>query len=101
MKTKLLIAVIATTLSNTVLAVTLIGSRNCDDWIKERTVVDEAWLVGFLSGINVTGVTNNALNKIQSASQIHLWMDNYCKANPLHTVSKGAYQLFDELMAKK
>ena len=103
MKTKLLTVIIVVMASSTVLAKDFIaiGNRNCGEWVRDQTVSDKAWLVGFLSGINVTGVTNDALKKIQSTSQIYLWMDNYCKANPLQMVSDGAYKLLDELVARK
>jgi hypothetical protein len=38
----------------------------------------------------------DSLQKV-SAQQIFLWMDNYCKANPLKTVVTGGYDLMDEL----
>ena len=41
------------------------------------------------------------LDALNSADQAYLWMDNWCKANPLKKVSEGAVSLFIELMDKK
>jgi hypothetical protein len=102
MKTKLLIAALAITLSSQTYAQkTTFGGANCGQWIKQLIEPDKSWLLGFLSGINVAAATNNALDKIKSPQQIYLWMDNYCKANPLSTVTDGAYTLMNELIQKK
>jgi hypothetical protein len=37
---------------------------------------------------------------INSANQVFLWMDNYCKTNPLKTVGDGGWVLFKELRKK-
>ena len=106
MKTKLLISAIAMTISGLVSAQTSFGSADCGEWVKSQTTgtqkqSDRAWLLGFLSGLNQDDFFENALNKVSSASQIFLWMDNYCKNNPLERVSGGAYKLLSELMNKK
>jgi hypothetical protein len=100
---KLLTVLVAIMLSGPVLAkdFATFGNRNCGEWVRDQTVSNKAWLVGFLSGINVTGITDDSLKKIQSTSQIYLWMDNYCKANPLQMVSDGAYKLLAELVTRK
>ena len=40
------------------------------------------------------------LDGLSSAQQAFLWMDNYCRANPLKNVSDGASDLFLELQNK-
>ena len=108
MKTKLLIAVIAMTIPGLVFAQTKasFGRADCGEWVKSQTTgtqkqSDRAWLLGFLSGLNQDDFYEDALDKVSSAAQIFLWMDNYCKNNPLEQVSKGAYKLFAELKIKK
>ena len=44
---------------------------------------------------------SDALSKVSSADQIFLWMDNYCRANPLSDADAGAKVLDKELMEKK
>lgn len=105
MKAKLLTLVIAITLTNPVLAANSFGAADCGQWItgQSRTTphqADRAWLLGFISGINQDEYYKNALNKISSAHQIFLWMDNFCKTNPLERVSDGVYRLMNELMKK-
>ena len=108
MKTNLLIAVIAMTISGLVFAQTKasFGRADCGEWVKSQTTGtqkqrDRAWLLGFLSGLNQDDFYENALDKVSSAAQIFLWMDNYCKNNPLEKVTKGAFRLFGELLFKK
>lgn len=108
MKTKLLIAVIAMTISGLVFAQGKIsfGMTDCGEWVKSQTTGTQkynnrAWLLGFLSGLNQDSFYKDALDKVSSAAQIYLWMDNYCKNNPLEKVNIGAYELFTELMLKK
>lgn len=88
------------------LAVTIRGSPSCGNWIdyknkgdKLGTIVNERWLVGFLSGMAISeqldvlpGTDNDSLS---------LWMDNYCRANPLESVFAGGELLFWELAKKK
>jgi hypothetical protein len=38
------------------------------------------------------------LRKLNSVDQAFLWMDYYCRANPLTNVSDGATRLYVELM---
>jgi|APGre2960657404_1045060.scaffolds.fasta_scaffold237396_1 hypothetical protein len=108
MKSKLLIAVIAMTISGLVFAQTKtsFGMPDCGEWVKSQTTGiqkqgDRAWLLGFLSGLNENYIYKDALDKVSSAAQIWLWMDNYCKNNPLERVNQGAYKLLGELMLKK
>jgi len=42
----------------------------------------------------------NIVKQVGSVEQIYLWMDNYCKANPLSFLSDGGDKLIFELIAK-
>lgn len=46
-------------------------------------------------------VIRDPLGRLKSAQQVYVWMDNYCKANPLKTVTEAGYELVVELMEKK
>ena len=79
-------------------AVTYIGAYDCGEWFKRP--VAKAWLLGYLSGMNqMAAGYSGPLDRIGSAEQAYLWMDNFCKANPLKTIRDGAIDLFTELKA--
>jgi anthranilate/para-aminobenzoate synthase component II len=106
MKSKLLIAVLAITLSNQTLAAAIgYGVVDCGKWVNGQSKTPpnynhRAWLAGFISGLNQDKWYEDALSKTSSADQIFLWMDNYCKKNPLKEVNNGAYELMQELKSK-
>ena len=80
----------------------VVGAATCGDWVKERAdngknkVADESWLVGYLSGI-ATDSNKNFL-RFNNANSFYLWMDDYCKNNPLSNTSIGGKMLSMELM---
>lgn len=83
------------------------GAGSCGEWVEERKAntyhATLHWLQGFISayneyvyrGKNPNGVFGNADHKA-----IAVWMDNYCKANPLNSPHDGAVVLIDELKAR-
>lgn len=79
---------------------TIFGDSDCGEWVSNKNG-SRAWLLGFLSGINSMQANvkykYDPLGKLNSASQAFLWMDNYCKANPLMYVHEGALILYGEL----
>lgn len=85
-------------------ALTVRGSRSCGNWVQDRTLGDHAglpsrlWLLGYLSGV-VAHSGKDVLKNADNAS-IYLWMDNYCKANPLSDISDGGSVLFLELVKR-
>jgi hypothetical protein len=78
-----------------------IGEPNCGQWVSRKRESDKAWLLGYLSGASSWQVAtkSNILKQVGSAEQIFLWMDNYCKANPLSFLSEGGDKLIFELVA--
>jgi hypothetical protein len=83
-------------------AFVVIGNSDCGDWVSRRTTATETWVLGYLSGMYavVDSRTSDPLRSISSANQIYVWMDNYCRNNPLESVSSGARQLFLELQKR-
>lgn len=78
------------------------GVPDCGEWIKQNSNAQKAWLLGFLSGLNVNEATHqNPLGRLQSADQAFLWVDNFCRQNPLKNVFEGGYRLLDELNDSK
>jgi hypothetical protein len=85
---------------------TTFGSPDCGQWIAEKTPMRSGWLMGYLTGLNwlhdmVGNNPKDPLDALNSADQAYLWMDNWCKANPLKKVTTGGVELFIELMGKK
>ena len=79
--------------------------RSCGNWVEQRKTDDinlvgtRSWLLGFLSGLAV-GFNKDFLEGIDD-DQIDLWMDNYCKANPLKSLSTAGQYLATELIKQK
>ncbi len=111
MKSKLLIAVLCVAGMSNANAFDTLGMPNCGRWIKNKEnskpnsptwqdVVNNAWLMGYLSGLNADERKGNFLAKA-SGEQLTLWMENYCKAHPLNDLADGSQALASELMKKK
>lgn len=83
--------------------VVAIGTPDCGTWINNPHPSWKAWLVGYLSGINAAiGKPNkDPLAKLSSGNQAIVWMDNYCRQNPLKQVSDGGTALYQELQNSK
>ena len=86
---------------------TKFGDPDCGAWVKNQTTRERAWLMGKLTGMNhiLVVLGNNSkkkdpLNELDSANQAFVWMDNYCRKNPLKSVGDGALDLFIELIDK-
>lgn len=80
------------------------GVPSCGDWVKNRTeqgwrgVADMNWFWGYLTGLAMVS-DKNFLKGTDNASLL-LWMDNYCKANPLENVAYGGASLAGELIQR-
>lgn len=50
---------------------TTFGTPDCGEWIKQNSVRDKSWLLGYLSGINSEPLNQkyDALNELNSAQQ--------------------------------
>ena len=70
------------------------GTASCGDWMAKRTAssVDalqhQQWVLGYLS--SVANWTDPDPMKGLDAEAVWAWMDSYCRAHPLATVSKAA-----------
>ena len=87
---------------------TIRGAPDCGDWIASRNAAPNpfeayarGWLLGYLSGFNVMLDVMDAPAPDHlispSPKQIYLWVDNYCKQNPLATIDRAGNDLFIEL----
>jgi len=85
------------------------GDPDCAMWVKPETNARElenrAWLIGFLSGLNMgfTMASSATIGKSTpefsfdtTNEQTFLWMDKYCRANPLSSAMYGVGELMQE-----
>ena len=86
-------------------AVSVMGARSCGDWVKNAqdpngwpVIVQNAWLGGFLSGKTLSSGVD--VLKGQSAESLYLWVDKYCRNNPLDNSADAGEELFIELKKK-
>ena len=86
-------------------AVAVRGDPSCGNWTEARatnamrSLANEFWLLGFLSALAIE--TERDFISGTDNPSLFLWMDNYCKENPLSHVSDGGYKLFRELVRRK
>lgn len=84
------------------------GSKSCANWTKEKTgrveggffwpdAINNAWIKGFISG---AGYATRAEFRKTDAELVS-WMDAYCTAHPLESISDAARNLVNELSAKR
>lgn len=101
---QLLLIVFAIGFSTASHAVTVKGMRNCKAWIRSRaeqpapsldTIVESAWLAGYLSGVAVA--RNVDFLKGVDEEIIKSWMDHYCSSHPFGLMGDAADALSIEL----
>lgn len=100
-----LVAVMSLLVTDAAFAVKVRGVPSCGKWVKDReemevfrTTAITNWLVGYLSGLAV-GLNKEFFHKDGVAvdnESVFLWMDNYCRANPLKDAQEGANRLMIE-----
>lgn len=105
MKTKLssVLCVVLMSWSISGFTQTTFGKPDCGQWIKDNSLRDKSWLLGFLSGLNSDppNQKHDFLNELNSAEQAYLYIDDYCRTNPLNNVSQGAFKLYIDLIKKR
>lgn len=93
-----------------------VGNQSCGVWIKDHsehesdgsntwtTITENAWLGGFITGLNasLSAATSKDVNISGSANvdAMAQWITNYCTANPLDTVAMAALALTSELIKR-
>jgi len=83
--------------------VTVLGTYSCGFYVKSRelgSTSPPSWVLGFLSGANVYKPQRVDLLKSVDHDSLFLWMDKYCKENPLEFIEDGAKLLLNELQKK-
>ena len=85
------------------------GDPDCGVWVKPETqareIENRAWLIGFLSGVNMglsiaspttVGQQTSEVGFNLTNEQIFLWMDKYCRTNPLSSAMYGVGELMQD-----
>ena len=80
---------------------------SCGAWAKSaenksQRIVYHAWIMGFISGYNwrSPGMQAEAKGNF-SAETVSLYLDKYCRENPLKSWINGAFELVKELRGDK
>ncbi len=79
------------------------GYNSCGAWAEARnkgklvSMPFEAWVQGYLSGINGLDYFKTDILKDSDYKSWFVWIDNYCQQNPLEKISMAALQLAGEL----
>ena len=58
------------------------------------------WVLGFVSGLNAYGLNSGNIAPSTNASGLIGWIDNYCAANPLDSVTTASFKLAEELKSR-
>lgn len=78
------------------------GARSCGEWVTNRSSdrwIDMGeWMLGFITAAEYY---NDYDLKHSDSEAFAVWMDNYCKQNPLKDLNSGAEQLVQELRTDK
>lgn len=83
------------------------GNLSCGTWVAEHTknsmssAAQDSWLVGYVTAVNKYALTNAPdVSAGTDLPGMSAWMTNYCRANPLDTVSKATGRLVIELLKR-
>ena len=86
------------------------GTQSCGTWLEDRKVynslqnaMDTTWVLGFLTGMNAMDMMTRRsgggkMGVTTDVDGLFAWVDNYCRANPLKTISDAALALATELV---
>lgn len=78
------------------------GVVDCGKWVEGRSTssaqILEGYVIGMMNGLALgSGVEFwFASGSKLEAAQVHLWMDKYCRENPLSSVVTGTVALMNE-----
>ncbi len=84
------------------------GTESCGTWVEERrdpskswsVLADKGWISGFLSAYNVFGPGSGNVRRDTDSDGTSAWIDNYCLAHPLESLSDAVQALVSTLESK-
>jgi hypothetical protein len=76
---------------------------SCGKWTNtpKRSTEHEvlkSWVLGYLSGVNFENADGDFLRG-RDIDGVTAWIDNYCRSNPLHPITRALYALTKELQS--
>ena len=80
-----------------------IGISSCGEWVKERTAdsvlswQDKTWIAGYLTAYNRQTPDTWDIQGNTDIESIFLWLDKYCRENPLENLGGAMADLTEEL----
>ena len=84
------------------------GFVTCGEWQEYRTTGNkpgsyqaQAWVDGYLSGLNSAGNGADFLAPKPSSIAFYIWIDNYCAQHPLDPLVEATMALQWELASRK
>ena len=106
----LVLLLLACCLAQPVFGQAIFGGSDCGQWVSSKTDTRKAWVLGFMSGMSMATnyfgtpadrkANGDWLDKVNSADQIFLFVDNFCQKNPLKKIESAALMLYVELISK-
>lgn len=87
-----------------------LGTQSCGNWTSYRRaggytdLAPQAWIQGYISALNFSvSLRGEGPDIMQGtdAEGIFAWVDNYCAAHPLNSISQAALDLATDLRSKQ
>lgn len=106
MNRKILFILIALSLSTPAIGASTIGGVSCASWLNPATsserIVNERWVVGFASGMNVMNSTlttggSDVLARFKSKQQLVDIVSDHCAQNPSGIAADAVVAMFHVL----
>ena len=77
------------------------GLVSCGKWVTYReeknSDEEEYWIAGYITAYNVLATRTYYLMGSTDSESVYLWMDKYCRQNPLKDLADGMAILTSEL----
>ena len=79
------------------------ADASCGTWVKSEGDLGErsqytSWLRGFVSGYNYGNPSNQVrIDRMPDTKTLHLFVDKYCRENPLKPFVSAAFRLVEEI----
>ena len=78
------------------------GVADCAQWLNPPfALYNQYWLNGYMFGHASGDVYRPNVLRESTSEQAVLWMNNYCKANPLSDANEGGNALYQELVKRQ
>ncbi len=80
-----------------------VGNRSCGAWTSDRkdngwpTLVELSWVEGFITAMDNNNAKINTAMHATDSDGIASWIDNYCVAHPLDSLSAASEALAIEM----